>query len=232
MVKVPETRVTWDRYYRLINAAHPPIDLFEDIADPADWLLLGSAESKTNPRLAQTIGNLDLVPQERRVGGPGAPYLMAPFVHVTPDHQDRFHDGTFGAFYAADGFETALFETVHHTQLFCAATDETPGWIADKREVIGRVDAVMSDIRQGYDDLLDPNVYTRSQAFARELRAHDANGIVYPSVRNPGGTCFAAFHPDVISAPLQGRHLTYHWDGTRIDMFKDLTDGSVYVISD
>ena len=56
----PETRVTWDKYYRLINSAHPPIDLFEDIADPEDWLLLGSGESKTNPRLAQTIGNLDL----------------------------------------------------------------------------------------------------------------------------------------------------------------------------
>ena len=45
----PETRVTWDRYHRLINSAYPPIDLFEDIADPADWLLLGSGESKTNP---------------------------------------------------------------------------------------------------------------------------------------------------------------------------------------
>lgn len=227
----PEIRVTWDRYYRLINSAHPPIDLFEDIADPADWLLLGSGESKTNPRLAQTIGNLDLVPKERRVGGPGASYLMAPFVHVTPDHQGRFHDGTFGAFYGADGFETALFETVHHTQLFCAATEEAPGWIADKRELIGRLDAVLTDVRTGFDDLLDLFDYGRSQTFARERRADGANGILYPSVRNPGGICFAAFHPDVVSAPVQGRHITYHWDGAKIDMFKNLSDGSVYEIS-
>ena len=86
-----------------------------------------------DPISALTIGNLDLVPEERRVGGPGASYLMAPFVHVTPDHKGRFHDGTFGAFYGADDFETALFETVHHTQLFCAATDEAPGWIADNQ---------------------------------------------------------------------------------------------------
>ncbi len=227
----PETRVTWDKYYRLINSAHPPIDLFEDIADPADWLLLGSGESKTNPRLAQTIGNLDLVLEERRVGGPGASYLMAPFVHVTPDHQGRFHDGTFGAFYGAESFETALFETVHHTQLFCAATDETPGWIADKRELIGKLDAVLTDIRKGFDDLLDPDDYVRSQAFARERRADGANGIVYPSVRNPAGTCFASFHPDVVSAPAQGRHITYHWNGGKVDMFKVLSDGSVYAIS-
>ncbi|BBU59481.1 hypothetical protein KU6B_57460 (plasmid) [Mameliella alba] len=231
MVTAPEIRVTWDRYYRLINSAHPPIDLFEDIADPADWLLLGSGESKTNPRLAQTIGNLDLVPKERRVGGPGASYLMAPFVHVTPDHQGRFHDGTFGAFYGADGFETALFETVHHTQLFCAATEEAPGWIADKRELIGRLDAVLTDVRTGFDDLLDLFDYGRSQTFARERRADGANGILYPSVRNPGGICFAAFHPDVVSAPVQGRHITYHWDGAKIDMFKNLSDGSVYEIS-
>ena len=226
-----ETRVTWDKYYRLINSAHPPIDLFEDIADPEDWLLLGSGESKTNPRLAQTIGNLDLVPEERRVGGPGASYLMAPFVHVSPDHQGRFHDGYFGAFYGAESFETALFETVYHTQIFCAATEEAPGWIADKRELIGKLDAVLTDIRKGFDDLLDPHDYGRSQAFARERRADGANGIVYPSVRNPGGTCFASFHPDVVSAPVQGHHITYHWDGRKVDMFKVLSDGSVYAIS-
>lgn len=228
---VAETRITWDRYYRLINSAYPPIDLFEDIADPEDWLLLGSAESKTNPRLAQTIGNLDLVSADRRVGGPGASYLMAPFVHVSTDHQGRFHDGTFGAFYAADSFETALFETVHHAQTFCAATNEAPGWIADKRELIGSIDAVLGDVRVGFDELLDPDDYTRSQSFAREQRAGGANGIVYPSVRNPGGTCAATFYPDVAGAPVQGRHLTYHWDGTKIDMFKDQSDSAVYAIT-
>lgn len=224
------SRITWETYHRLINSAHPPIDLFEDIADPADWLLLGSAESKTNPRLAQTIGNLDLVPKDRRVGGPGASYLMAPFVHVTPDHQGRFHDGTFGAFYGADSFETALFETVFHTQAFCAATREAPGWIADKRELIGRIDAELCDIRQGPQDLLDPKDYSRSQAFAREHRAKGADGIVYPSVRDPKGTCFAAFYPDVPGAPVQGRHLTYHWDGVRVNMVKDHGNGAVFEI--
>jgi hypothetical protein len=229
-VRPPTTRVIWDRYHRLINSAYPPIDLFEDIADPADWLLLGSAEGKTNPRLAASVGNLDLVPMGRRVGGPGSSYVMAPFTHISPDNRGRFHDGTFGAFYAADDFETALFETIHHTQKFCAATCEEPGWIADKRELIGRIDALLTDIRQGYPHLLDPDDYTASQAFALAEKAAGSNGIIYPSVRNPGGTCFAAFYPDVVSPPVQGRHLTYHWNGSAIDMIKDLGTSEVFAV--
>ena len=69
--EVPVAHVRWSRAVRIIRSLHPPIDLFEDIADPADWPLLVSAEQKTNPRLMATVGALDLVPPERRVGGPG-----------------------------------------------------------------------------------------------------------------------------------------------------------------
>ncbi len=100
MVDAPNTRVQWPRYHRLINSAYPPIDLFEDIADPSDWGLLGGAETRTNPRLADTIGNLDLIPADRRVGGAGASYVMAPFTHISPDKTGRFNDGSFGVFYA------------------------------------------------------------------------------------------------------------------------------------
>lgn len=230
-MRPPKARVIWERYHRLINSAYPPIDLFEDIADPADWLLLASGESKTNPRIAASVGNLDLVPIGKRVGGAGSSYVMAPFTHVSTDHRGRFHDGTFGAFYAADGFETALFETIHHTQTFCAATREAPGWIADKRELVGQIDAMLTDIRHGYPDLLDPDDYTASQAFARSEKAAGADGILYPSVRNPGGYCFAAFYPDVMTTPVQGRHLSYHWDGTSVDMVKDLGSAAVYAIT-
>jgi hypothetical protein len=74
--RIPVSRVEWKGAVRIIRSAFPPIDLFEDIADPADWPLLISAEQKTNPRIMATIGNLDLVPVERRVGGSGASYLM------------------------------------------------------------------------------------------------------------------------------------------------------------
>lgn len=227
MVDAPVARVVWPHYHRLIDSAFPPIDLFEDIADPVDWALLAAAEGKTNPRLVETIGTLDLVPPARRVGGPGASYVMAPFTHVTPDRIGRFHDGSFGAFYGADGYETALFETVHHKEIFCAATEEAPGWIAEMRALTGRLDAGLADIRGGdFDALLDPDDYTASQSFARQTRAVGGDGIVYPSVRHAGGTCFAAFYPDVMEVPVQARHIGYHWDGARIDTIRDMTDGN------
>lgn len=232
MIDAPTSRVSWPRYFRLINSAYPPIDLFEDIADPADWMLLGAAELKTNPRHAETIGNLDLVPPERRVDGIGAAYVMSPFTHCSTDRPGRFHNGTFGAFYAANSFETAVAETAFHTATFLAATNEAPGWIAANRELIGSIDADLTDIRgEGFAALLDPDSYADSQDFASNLRARNADGIVYPCVRHDGGECFAAFWPDVMSVPIQGRHFGYHWNGERIDLIREMTlegDGKVY----
>ena len=41
------SRVRWRQTFRLIRSIYPPIDLFEDIADPADWHLIADAEAKT-----------------------------------------------------------------------------------------------------------------------------------------------------------------------------------------
>ena len=120
--EIPVSRVEWKGAVRIIRSAFPPIDLFEDIADPADWPLLISAEQKTNPRIMATIGNLDLVPAGRRVGGNGASYLMAPFTHVSIDRPSRFTAGSYGVLYVGDRFETALFETIHHHSRFMART--------------------------------------------------------------------------------------------------------------
>jgi hypothetical protein len=56
----------------------------------------------------ETIGNIDLVPKERRVAGPGASYLMAPFTHVSTDRPSRFSNGTFGVLYAGSSLEVAF----------------------------------------------------------------------------------------------------------------------------
>jgi RES domain-containing protein len=211
-------------YIRLINSAFPPIDLFEDIADPADWELLAKAEARTNPRIMDSIGQLDNVPLARRVSGPGASYAMAPFVHCSPDRAGRFHNGHFGAFYAANDFETAVAETVHHVARFLSATYEKPGWVSVMRELTGRIDRAMVDIRTGnHADLLHPNDYGASQDFARIHRTAGADGIIYPSVRKKGGECFATFWPDVPGRPVQAGHWRYHWDGVRIDYLRELT---------
>lgn len=220
-------RVDWPSYTRLISTAYPPVDIFEDIADPQDWHLLSSAEGKSNPRISASIGKLDQVPVERRVGGPRSSYVMAPFTHISPDRTGRFHDGSYGAFYAAKDFETATCEVLYHTQAFLAATQEEPGWISEKRELVGSICADLHDLRIAPNaDLLDPNSYEISQAFATALRKQGSQGVVYPSVRQPGGQCFAAFWPDVMSVPQPKRVFHYHWNGERVDYMRELADGA------
>jgi len=224
------TRLSWPRTHRITSTRHPPIDLFEDIADPSKWDAIASGESKSNARVAASIGRLELVPAERRVGGPGSSYVMAPFVHVSPRFKGRFHDGSFGAYYAANRFETAVAETTWHRAVFYTDADEAPGWFSQFRELIGAVDADMHDIRgdEEFADCLAPDTYGASQALARRLRANGSSGVAYPSVRDPDGECFAAFWPDVVAIPKFGRALAYHFDGERIDFVRDEGRGDVW----
>ncbi|QRM33781.1 RES family NAD+ phosphorylase [Microvirga sp. VF16] len=231
---IPISEIRWRGSVRIIRSIFPPIDLFEDIADPADWPLIISAEQKTNPRLMETIGNLDLVPENRRVAGPGASYLMAPFTHVSPDRPSRFSDGTFGVLYAGNSFEVALFETIHHHGRFMARTNEPAGWTSQFREIVLDMNAQLHDLRGNiadHSELLRPDAYEASQTLGSQLRATGSDGVVYPSVRYPGGECVGVFYPDCAANPIQGRHLDYHWNGTAVDLYRNANTGQVYRIA-
>ena len=230
---LPLSNVIWPGAVRIIRSLFPPIDLFEDIADPADWPLLLAAEQKTNPRLMESIGNLALVPPKRRVSGSGASWLMAPFTHASPDRPSRFSAGRYGVLYAGESFETALFETVHHHARFMAATGEKPGWTSQFREIGLDVSGRLHDLRGG-DPVFAPALaagdYSASQALGARLHRAGSDGIVYPSIRRPGGDCVGLFYPDLATNPVQGRHLDYHWDGKGVDLYRDLSAGEVYRI--
>jgi hypothetical protein len=232
--RVPTSEVHWVGARRIIRSLYPPIDLFEDVADPEDWPLLIAAEQKTNPRLMETLGALDLIPPGRRVAGPGASYVMAPFTHVSPDRPSRFSSGTYGVLYVADRFEAALLETIHHHTRFMARTHEPPGWTSQFRELVLDIDATLHDLRGGDPELapaLAPDSYVQSQALGAALRALGSDGLVYPSQRDASGLCAGLFYPDCAGLPSQGRHLDYHWDGARVDLYRDLSSGQVFRIS-
>ena len=230
---LPVSTIKWESAVRIVRSIYPPIDLFEDIADPADWPLLISAEQKTNPRLMENIGNLELVPESRRVGGQGATYLTAPFCHVSPDRKSRFSDGRYGVLYAGNVFEVALLETIHHHERFMTRTQEAAGWTSQFREITLDIDAQLHDLRKPDADqlpALDPNSYAVSQVLAAQLRAAGSDGLVYPSARHKGGECVGSFYPDLATNAVQGRHLDYHWDGTRVDLYRNPSNGQVFRI--
>lgn len=225
-------RVDWRTTHRIIRSRFPPIDLFEDIADPADWDAILSAEAKTNPRVAESVGMLDLVPEDRRLAGEGASWAMAPFTHTSTDRPSRFTDGSYGLYYAGDRTEVALFETMHHHGRFMAATAEEPGWVSDFRELVGSLDADLHDLRETplTDPIYDKTDYTVSQALGAKLRDEGSNGLVYTSVRYPDGLAVALFWPDIAGIPTQGQHFSYFWDGTTVSQVKNLSTGEVFNI--
>lgn len=49
-----------------------------------------------------------------------------------------------------------------------------------------------------------PQCYAASQALANLLLVSGSSGIIYPSVRHPGGTCIACFRPALVHNPRRG----------------------------
>jgi hypothetical protein len=178
----------------------------------------------------ETIGNLDLVPPERRVGGDGASWLMAPFTHVSADRPNRSSEGRFGVLYVGKTFEVALFETMHHHARFMAATAEQPGWTSRFREIALDIDTQLHDIgaTAGNGPVLARGDYTESQAPGGRLHRLGSDGIVYPSVRAPGGECGACSTPIVPRFPGRGGIWTTIGMARRWTLYRETGTGQVY----
>lgn len=114
----------------------------------------------------------------------------------------RFSAIDFAAWYSAADFETAKAEIAFH--LTERARDE--GSFPYKIEYT----FFSCCLRGSYVDLRDitragkaldprPSSYFTSQHFARQVRGEGATGIVYPSIRHRGGTCYATFKDQAIT---------------------------------
>jgi hypothetical protein len=135
--------------------------------------------------------------------------------------------------YAGNSFEVALLETIHHHGRFMARTKEAPGWTSQFREIVMDIAAKLHDLRgktAAFAKALDPDDYSASQALAIALKQAGSDGIIYPSVRSVGGECAGLFSPDLAARPVQGRHLDYHWNGERVDLYRDIGESKVYRI--
>ena len=139
------TQARWPKAWRIIASRFPPIDLFERVSDnPAMSEVLADLEQATNPRVRDEIGEIALVPPNRRVAGPGASWVMAPFTHVNPKGS-RFSNGSYGVYYAAYALETALRETIYHFEKFARDARDPPRR-EDMRVLVGRVFNTFDDV--------------------------------------------------------------------------------------
>jgi len=61
----------------------------------------------------------------------------------------------------------------------------------------------------------DPDIgYPAGQTLALDLRAQGQAGVIYPSVRHAGGTCLAAFEPQIVQNVRPAARWKLVWDGS------------------
>lgn len=222
---IPERRERWARAVRIIPSHFPPIDLFEEVADPTDLDAVHAVEALTNPRLRDQVGELSLVPKAERISGPGTSPIMAAFTHSNRAGS-RFSAGDYGVYYAARDQATAIAESRYHRECFLKLQDVGPQRL-HMRAYAGPVEADWLDLRglkAHHPALYDPDDYRPSQDWAREQREHGAWGVLYDSVRRDGGECVAAFRPRACRPVRQAAHFEYYYDGQAITHVARLTE--------
>jgi len=179
--------------------------------------------ARTDPLLNDRIQPGLTIPQKDRVYGPGAGYVMAPFVYPSPDGT-RFGPPaltaeSFGVYYAARDEATAIAEVKHHRVAFLEAT-RAPAQDLDFEVLKALVKgAHFYDLRgrqREFPNVYSPTNYSASQKLGVELRRRDADGIAYDSVRREGGQCVAVFRPRCVGPARPVKNLIFRWDGEAI----------------
>jgi hypothetical protein len=199
--------------YRLIPSHFPPIELFENLLDPQELKAAYALECLTNDRLQDEVGNISLVAPENRVTGPGTTAIMAAFTHVGVP--SRFTNGRYGVYYAGLDIETAMAESKFSRARFMMATNES-AQVLTMRCYQFRVNASLVDVSDD-QKVHEPDNFNYAQALAEQLRRDNELGILYDSVRYPGGQCIAALRPSALTPPAtQAGHYQFHWDGNAI----------------
>jgi hypothetical protein len=217
MAATPEARrVRWAAACRIVPTRHPPVNLFDRVADAADFEALYALEAMTNERVRDEIGEIERVPRAERLFGPGSGPIMAAFTHVNT-LGSRFSDGSYGMFYAARDRATAIAETRYHHGRFLAATRQPPMHLPMRLYHV-QIDGRLHDLRPPGTvpaAVYDPDDYGTSRKLGLGLRARGSSGVVYRSVRLARGQCAGLFRPGPASRCLHAAILLYAWDGAR-----------------
>ena len=209
-------RVRWQQACRIVPTRYPAINLFDRVADAADFDALYALEAMSNERLRDDTGQIERVPRDERVFGPGSGPVMAAFTHVNL-LGSRFSAGDYGVFYAARERATAVAETRHHHALFLAATSQPPQHLPMRLYTVA-IDARLHDLRPHgsvSEAVYDPADYSAPRALGARLHRDGSAGVAYRSVRHARGQCVGLFKPRGASGCVHAAYLLYAWDGER-----------------
>jgi hypothetical protein len=171
-------------------------------------------DAATNDRL---LAGRELLPgigvEELVFGVPYAEAVNAAFCHAHPLGA-RFSSPERGAWYAGFELATSQAEVAFHTSVALAEIGRFED-SATYDDYQADFSASFHDLRRrrGFRACLNPASYVASQELAERLLEADALGVVYPSVRQKGGTCVACFRPALVANVRTGKTYRFTWSG-------------------
>lgn len=208
---------------RLISETHhkpPVLRGLVDSDEEAD--ILAEIEGETSARLiteAQGSPALDrrelaFARRSHDLALYGQSHINAAFTYTRPSG-NRFNTGDRGAWYCAWDMLTSAQEVGFHRTRelgFIGRYEDQPRYVELLADFIGD----FPDLHGEAHPALDPDPvrgYPAGQRLAVDLRAEGHRGLIYPSLRHPGGRCFVAFDPGIIQNVRPGASWKLVWQG-------------------
>ena len=216
--------------HRLVLSRHLPQSDSVLVAisdDDAHLQAIFELDAATNDRL---LAGRWLLPgmglEELVFAVPHAAVVNAAFCHPHP-LGSRFNGPDRGAWYAAFALETSQAEVGFHKSVQLAEIGRFEDTVTyddyladfsasfhDLRPASARSAAADRPVSSRMRAYLDPDSYVESQWLAEALLEAESLGVIYPSVRHPGGTCVACFRPALVTNVRRGKTYRFTWDGS------------------
>jgi len=208
---------------RLISETHhkpPVLRGLVDSDDEAD--ILAEIEGETSARLiAEAQGSPALDRRELAFARRshdltlyGQSHINAAFTYTRPSG-NRFNTGDRGAWYCAWDMMTSAQEVGFHRTRelgFIGRYEDEARYVELLADFIGDFPDLHGDAHPALDPAPEQG-YPAGQRLAADLRAEGHRGLIYPSVRHPGGRCFVAFDPGIIQNVRPGASWKLVWQG-------------------
>lgn len=186
------------------------------LADSEDVLRdLFALDNATSERLRGEYGGLPGIGVDELVFGvPNFRIINAAYTYPRPEGS-RFNDGERGAWYCAFEVETSLAEITFHKTVEYQEIDRFDDSVT-YQTLLADFTSTFHDIRgiEAFADCLDPASYIESQKLSTELLDAGSMGVIYPSVRDPNGTCLACFRPALVGNVRKGQAYRLTWSGS------------------
>jgi hypothetical protein len=212
----PSSRVRRHDTHRLIPSKYSDTGsaLARIADDDAHLTDLFDLDNATNDRL---LAENDRLPgigvHELLFGVPHYRVVNAVFTHAHP-LGGRVSSPDRGAWYAAFELKTSQAEVAFHKTVQLAEIGRFEDEVTFD-DYLADFSGEFHDLRErsAFAECLNPASYVESQILAERLLDAGSLGIVYPSVRNEGGTCIVCFRPALVTHLRKGKTYRFRWQG-------------------